>query len=166
MSEVKQAQQEAVEQVEPVQFHTPHAAEGRHTHHAWAKVEDGKVSEIKVVHAHLPHPYAEHEAAGGRVVNVTSVPCGAGYVVDTHGNVAPPPVRAADATLVAPTMPAPGAQAAAVQAEPVEDHAISMDEANERREALPAPHDDANGAEGKESGFASMDRAAEEHRKD
>lgn len=103
---------------------------------AWAKVKAGVVEDIKVVQSHLPHPFADHEAEGGRVINVTSVPCGVGYVVDTHGNVAPPPVVTADAQMLAPSMPAPGAQAAAVQAGPVADKAISNDEMNERHTEL------------------------------
>jgi len=82
-----------------------------HGHHnvimtAWAKVSGGLVEAIAVIPAHLAHPFSEHEAAGGRVVNVTSVPCAVGYVVDTHGNVAPQGTS---------PMPSQGAQAVMTQ---------------------------------------------------
>jgi hypothetical protein len=136
MNDEIQTPQDAANAVEPVSHYVPHLGAGAAINHAWATVTNGVVTEIKVLGSHLPHPFAEHEAAGGRVVNITAVPCAVGYVVDTHGNVAPPPVVTADAQLIAPNMPAAGAQAGAVQADPVVEKAISHDEMNERRSEL------------------------------
>ncbi len=128
--------QSVADEAEEIPVYTPPAHTGGRIHHAWATVKAGVVDKIKVLDSYLPHPFAKEEAEGARVINVTSVPCAVGYVVDTHGNVAPPPVVTADAQMLAPSMPAPGAQAAAVQAGPVEDKAISNDEMNERHTEL------------------------------
>lgn len=130
--------QDASSATDPTAVYAPHAGVTAVPMIAWAKVKDGKIEEMKVVANYLPHPYPDHEANGGRVINITAVPCAVGYVVDTHGNAAPPATMTADGIVMAPSMPAPGAQAAAVQAAPVADKAITPEEMNERRAELVA----------------------------
>lgn len=133
-----QSPQDMSSAVESTPVYAPHAGATAMPMMAWAMVKGGVVEDIKVVANYLPHPFPEHEADGGRVINVTSVPCSVGFVVDTHGNVAPPPAMTADGIEMAPSMPAAGAQAAMVQADPVEDKVISTDDMNKRREELVA----------------------------
>lgn len=58
-------------------------------HRAWAKVEAGKVTELGVLPAHMPHPFADHAEKGGAVLDVTGVDCSVGYLADAKGNVTP-----------------------------------------------------------------------------
>lgn len=143
-----------------VASYSPHDTIAQPAHHtAWAAIVDNIVQRIRVVASHLPHPFDEHVANGGRVVNVTSVPCAVGYVVDTHGNVAPPATPRADGTMAAPHMPAPGEMAATVQAvpPPVPEQPGINQEIAQRQAEEAEHHDDASVTETR-GGAAEVER--------